>query len=58
MNKIVSIVIVVVAGLIAAVAALPYWFGMQAESAYAAMLQKMTTGGEFIVSSNNFQRGR
>jgi Bacterial protein of unknown function (DUF945) len=56
-NKIVTIVIVVVAALIAAVAALPYWFGMQAESAYEAMLQKMTTGGEFIIGSNNFQRG-
>jgi len=56
-NKIVSIVIVVAAVLIAAVAGLPYWFGMQAESAYEAMLQKMTTGGEFTVSSNNFQRG-
>ncbi len=57
MNKIVTIVIVVVAALIAAVAALPYWFGMQAESAYEALLQKMTTGGEITVSSNNFQRG-
>ena len=57
MNKLVTIVIVVLAALIAAVAALPYWFGMQAESAYEAMLQKMTTGGELTVSSNNFQRG-
>ena len=57
MNKIVSIVIVIVAALIAAVAALPYWFGMQAESTYEAMLQKMTTGGELTVSSNSFQRG-
>ena len=57
MNKIVTIVIVVVAALIAVVAALPYWFGMQAESAYEALLQKMTTGGELTVSSNNFQRG-
>ena len=57
MNKILTIVIVVVAALLAVVAALPYWFGMQAESAYEAMLQKMTTGGEFTVSSNHFQRG-
>ena len=57
MNKIVTIVIVIVGVLIAAVAGLPYWFGMQAESAYEAMLQKMTTGGEVTVSSNHFQRG-
>jgi uncharacterized protein YdgA (DUF945 family) len=56
-NKIVTIVVVVVAVLIAAVAGLPYWFGMQAKDAYDAMLQKMTTDGEITVGSNNFQRG-
>ncbi len=57
MNKIVTIVVVVMAVLLAAVAGLPYWFGMQAESAYEAMLQKMAAGGELLVGSNNFQRG-
>ncbi len=57
MNRIVTIVAVIAAVLIAAIAGLPYWFGMQAESAYEAMLQKMTTDGELTVGSNNFQRG-
>jgi len=56
-KKIVTIVVVLAALLIAAVAGLPFWFGMQAESAYGAMLQKLTTDGELTVSSNNFQRG-
>jgi uncharacterized protein YdgA (DUF945 family) len=56
-SKIVTIVVVVVAVLMAAAAGLPFWFGMRAESAYEAMLQKMTTGGEFTVGSNSFQRG-
>jgi uncharacterized protein YdgA (DUF945 family) len=56
-KKIVTIIVVLATLLIVAVAGLPYWFGMQAESAYAAMLQKMTTDGELTVGSNNFQRG-
>jgi uncharacterized protein YdgA (DUF945 family) len=56
-NKIVTIVIVVAAVLIAAVAALPYWFGMQAEAAYQAMLKKMAEGSEFTVTNSSFQRG-
>jgi uncharacterized protein YdgA (DUF945 family) len=56
-KKIVTIFVVLLALLIAAVAGLPYWFGMQAETAYKAMLQKMTTDGELTVSSNNYQRG-
>jgi len=56
-KKIVTIFVLLAALLIAAVAGLPYWFGMQAESAYNAMLQKMTTDGELTVVSNNFQRG-
>ena len=57
MNKLVTIVVVVVAVLIAAVAGLPYWFGLQAESAYQAMLQKLNDGGELIVTNSSFQRG-
>ena len=57
MNKLVTIVVVVVAVLIAAVAGLPYWFGVQAESAYQAMLQKLNDGGELIVTNSSFQRG-
>jgi len=56
-NKLVTIVVVVVAVLIAAVAGLPYWFGVQAESAYQAMLQKLNDGGELIVTNSSFQRG-
>jgi len=56
-NKIVTIVVAVVAVLIAAVAALPYWFGMQAESAYQDMLQKLNEGGELTVTNSSFQRG-
>ena len=47
MSKIVTTIVVVVAVLIAAAAGLPFWFGMRAEAAYEAMLQKMATGGEF-----------
>ena len=57
MNKSVTVVVAAAAAFIAAAAALPYWFGMRAESAYAAMLQKMTAGGEFTVVNNNFQPG-
>jgi uncharacterized protein YdgA (DUF945 family) len=56
-KKIVTVIVVLVALLIAAVAGLPYWFGMQAESAYSAMLEKMASDGELTVSSNKFQRG-
>ena len=57
MKKIFTFLMVVVAVLIVAVAALPYWFGMQAEDAYNAMLQKLAAGGELTVTNNNFQRG-
>ena len=56
-NRLILVVMVLVAVVAAALAALPYWFGMQAESAYNAMVQKMTASGEFTVTSNNFQRG-
>ena len=56
-NRLILVVAVLVAVVAAALAALPYWFGMQAESAYQAMVQKMTASGEFTVTSNNFQRG-
>lgn len=57
MKKIVTIFVVLATLLVAAVAGLPYWFGMQAEKAYNDMLQKMATNGEFTVGTNNFQRG-
>jgi uncharacterized protein YdgA (DUF945 family) len=56
-NKIVTIVIVIATLLIAAVAGLPYWFGMQAEEHYQAMLKKMAEGSEFTVTNSSFQRG-
>lgn len=51
------IAVVLVAVLAAAAGGLPYWFGMQAESAYQAMIAEMTRGGDVTVTSNNFQRG-
>jgi uncharacterized protein YdgA (DUF945 family) len=56
-NRFILVIVVLVAVLAAALAALPYWFGMQAESAYQAMVQKMTASGEIAVTSSNFQRG-
>jgi uncharacterized protein YdgA (DUF945 family) len=47
----------VAAALVAAAAALPLWFGMQAESAYQAMLAETAQGGDFTVTGSNFQRG-
>jgi len=52
-----KIVIIVVVVLLTAVAALPYWFGMQAESAYEALVKEMTENGDLTVTNNNFQRG-
>jgi uncharacterized protein YdgA (DUF945 family) len=51
------VVIAVLGVLAAALAALPYWFGMQAEAAYEAMLAEMTKNGDLTVSSKNIQRG-
>lgn len=52
------LVLIVVLGVIgAAVAGLPYWFGMQAEDAYNAMLAEMTKNGDLTVTNNNYQRG-
>lgn len=48
---------VVVVALIAAVAGLPYWFGMLVKDSYDAMLQKLTADGEITVTNNNFQPG-
>ena len=57
MNKFITVVIVILVIVIGAAAALPYWFGMQAEDAYRAMMQKLTEGGEITVTNSNFQRG-
>lgn len=57
MKKFLTIVVALVLVMGAALAALPYWFGMQAETAYEAMLAEMTRGGDLTVTSNNFQRG-
>jgi len=51
------ILLVVLGVLAAALAALPYWFGMQAEAAYEAMLAEMTKNGDLTVTSKNIQRG-
>jgi uncharacterized protein YdgA (DUF945 family) len=56
-KKSLVVVVAVVALLAAAFAALPYWFGTQAESAYSTMIAEMTRGGDLSVTSNNFQRG-
>ena len=57
MNRSAIVVLAVLGLLVAAAAALPYWFGMQAESAYQAMIAEVTQGGDLAVTSNNFQRG-
>jgi uncharacterized protein YdgA (DUF945 family) len=56
-NKSLIFVVAVLAILGAAAAGLPFWFGMQAETAYQAMVAEMTQGGDLTVTSNNFQRG-
>lgn len=57
MNKTAFVVLAVLVVLGAAAAGLPYWFGMQAEAAYQAMIAEITQGGDVTVTSNNFQRG-
>ena len=57
MKKPLIIVVVLLAVVAGAAAALPFWFGMQAETAYEAMIAEMTKGGDITVTSNNFQRG-
>lgn len=52
-----KIIIIFVVALIAAAAGLPFWFGMQAESAYAAMLANSTQNGDLSVTQNKFERG-
>lgn len=57
MNKIFTFVVVGVVVVIVAAAALPYWFGMQAETAYQEMMQKLTEDGKVTVTNSSFQRG-
>lgn len=52
-----SIILFIVLLLAAAAGGLPYWFGMQAESAYEAMIAEMTASGDITVTNKNFQRG-
>ena len=52
-----KIILVVAVALIAAVAGLPFWFGMQAESAYAAMIASATQNGDLSVTQSKFERG-
>ena len=52
-----SIILFIVLLLAAAAGGLPYWFGMQAESAYEAMIAEMTANGDITVTNKNFQRG-
>jgi len=51
------LIIVVLVVLVAAAAGLPYWFGMQAETAYQAMLNNSTQSGDLTVTQNRFERG-
>ena len=48
------LVLVFVAG---GLAALPFWFGMQAESAYTTYIDEVEKGGNLTVSNNRFERG-
>lgn len=50
--------IILVLGVVAGgLAAAPYWFGLQAESAYATFIAEIEKGGNLAVSSNRFERG-
>jgi len=51
------LIVVVVVLLAAAAAALPFWFGMQTESAYQAMIANTTQSGDLTVTQNKFERG-
>ncbi len=51
---IITLVLGVVAGGLAAV---PFWFGLQAESAYAAFVAEIEKGGNLSVGNNRFERG-
>lgn len=57
MKKPIVLVVAVVLVLVAAVAGLPFWFGMQAQSAYDAMIANATQGGDLTVTQNKFDRG-
>jgi len=51
------VLVVVVAVVAAAAAGLPFWFGMQAESAYEAMIASTSQGGDLAVTQSKFERG-
>lgn len=51
------IVIVVLGVTAGGLAAVPFWFGLQAESAYAAFIAEIEKGGNLSVSNNRFERG-
>jgi len=55
--KKVIILVVVLVVLAGAAAGLPFWFGMQAESAYEAMIANSSQGGDMVVTQNKFERG-
>ncbi len=56
MKKSLMIVVVLVV-LAAALAALPFWFGIQAETAYEAMNATTTQNGDLTVTQSKFERG-
>lgn len=56
MKKVIILVVVLVV-LAGAAAGLPFWFGMQAESAYEAMIANSSQGGDMVVTQNKFERG-
>jgi uncharacterized protein YdgA (DUF945 family) len=51
------VLVAAVAVLVAALAALPYWFGTQVESAYEAMIANTTQSGDLTVTQSKFERG-
>jgi uncharacterized protein YdgA (DUF945 family) len=58
MKKITSVLgFTLIALVVLAVVVLPYWFGMEAEKSYRAMLEQMSSGSGLLFTGKNYQRG-
>ena len=55
MKRIATIIGIVLVLIVAAAAALPFWFGMEAEKAYNNIVQELSSGT--AISSQSYQRG-
>jgi len=57
LRKAILILFVLVLIVLGAIAGAPYWFGMQAETAYREMLEQATREGRLTLSANQYDRG-